>query len=77
LNKTTNEEFEIPVTGFFVAIGHKPNTDILKTPLDETGYIINVVGTAKYSRCFCIRRCCRPCLSSSNYRCRYGMYGST
>jgi thioredoxin reductase (NADPH) len=31
LNKTTNEEFEIPVTGFFVAIGHKPNTDILKT----------------------------------------------
>jgi thioredoxin reductase (NADPH) len=47
LNKT-NEEFEIPVTGFFVAIGHKPNTDILKTfSLDETGYIINVVGTAK------------------------------
>jgi thioredoxin reductase (NADPH) len=31
LNKTTNEEFEIPVTGFFVAIGHKPNTDIFKT----------------------------------------------
>jgi hypothetical protein len=30
LNKTTNEEFEIPVTGFFVAIGHKPNTDILR-----------------------------------------------
>jgi thioredoxin reductase (NADPH) len=48
LNKTTNEEFEIPVTGFFVAIGHKPNI-FLKTffPLDETGYIINVVGTAK------------------------------
>ncbi|PKH67767.1 thioredoxin-disulfide reductase [Flavobacterium sp. ALD4] len=49
LNKTTNEEFEIPVTGFFVAIGHKPNTDIFKDflSLDETGYIINVVGTAK------------------------------
>ena len=49
LNKTTNEEFEIPVTGFFVAIGHKPNTDIFKDflTLDETGYIINVVGTAK------------------------------
>jgi thioredoxin reductase (NADPH) len=30
LNKTTNEEFEIPVTGFFVAM-NKPNTDILKT----------------------------------------------
>jgi thioredoxin reductase (NADPH) len=31
VEQTTNEEFEIPVTGFFVAIGHKPNTDILKT----------------------------------------------
>jgi thioredoxin reductase len=46
LNKTTNEEFELQV--FFVAIGHKPNTDILRLSfLDETGYIINVVGTAK------------------------------
>jgi thioredoxin reductase (NADPH) len=49
LNKTTNEEFEIPVTGSSSAIGHKPNTDIFKDflSLDETGYIINVVGTAK------------------------------
>ena len=48
-NKTTNEEFEIPATGFFVAIGHKPNTDIFKDylTLDETGYIINISGTAK------------------------------
>jgi hypothetical protein len=53
LNKTTNEEFEIPVTGFFVAIGHKPNTDKDFLSLDETGYIINVVGLQnKYSRCF-------------------------
>jgi thioredoxin reductase (NADPH) len=49
LNKTNNEVFEIPATGFFVAIGHKPNTDIFKefVTLDETGYIINVPGTAK------------------------------
>ena len=49
LNKTTNEELEIPATGFFVAIGHKPNTDIFKDylTLDETGYIINIPGTAK------------------------------
>lgn len=48
-NKTTGEEFEIPATGFFVAIGHKPNTDIFKDyiTLDETGYIINVPGTSK------------------------------
>lgn len=40
-NNVTNEENEIPATGFFVAIGHKPNTDIFKDyiDLDETGYI--------------------------------------
>ncbi len=49
LNKTTNTELEIPATGFFVAIGHKPNTDIFKDfiNLDETGYIINVAGSSK------------------------------
>ena len=48
-NKTTNEIFDIPATGFFVAIGHKPNTDIFADylNLDETGYIINVPGTSK------------------------------
>jgi thioredoxin reductase (NADPH) len=48
-NKTTNTEFEILATGFFVAIGHKPNTDIFKDfiDLDETGYIINIPGTSK------------------------------
>ena len=49
LNKTTNTEHEIPATGFFVAIGHKPNTDIFKDfiTLDETGYIVNVPGSSK------------------------------
>ena len=48
-NNQTNEKHEISVTGFFVAIGHKPNTDIFKgfLDLDETGYIINVPGTSK------------------------------
>ncbi len=48
-NKTTNEDFEIPATGFFVAIGHKPNTDIFADyiTLDETGYILNVPGSSK------------------------------
>jgi len=47
-NKTTGEEFEIPATGFFVAIGHKPNTDIFADyiALDETGYIKNTPGTS-------------------------------
>src|SRR5690554_2485030 len=40
-NNQTNETHDIPATGFFVAIGHKPNTDIFKDylKLDETGYI--------------------------------------
>ena len=48
-NKTTGDIFEIPATGFFVAIGHKPNTDIFKDylTLDETGYIVNILGTSK------------------------------
>jgi thioredoxin reductase (NADPH) len=38
----TDQTRELPVTGFFVAIGHKPNTDIFEAWLDrdETGYII-------------------------------------
>lgn len=49
VDKSTTEVKDIPATGFFVAIGHKPNTDIFKDylTLDETGYIINVPGTAK------------------------------
>jgi thioredoxin reductase (NADPH) len=49
LNKSTGVIFDIPATGFFVAIGHKPNTDIFKDflNLDETGYIINIPGTSK------------------------------
>ncbi len=45
----TGEITDIPATGFFAAIGHKPNTDIFKDflDLDETGYIINVPGTSK------------------------------
>ena len=48
-NNKTDEETTIPVTGFFVAIGHKPSTDIFKPYLnmDETGYIINEPGSSK------------------------------
>jgi thioredoxin reductase (NADPH) len=48
-NRVTGATHEIPATGFFVAIGHKPNTDIFKDylTLDETGYIVNTPGTSK------------------------------
>jgi thioredoxin reductase (NADPH) len=42
VNNQTGEKEEIKITGFFVAIGHKPNTEIFKGQLemDQTGYII-------------------------------------
>ncbi|MXV15941.1 thioredoxin-disulfide reductase [Hufsiella ginkgonis] len=49
LNNSTGEESTIPVTGFFVAIGHKPNTDIFVNwlDMDETGYLITKPGTTQ------------------------------
>lgn len=42
INNLTNEESELIVDGVFIAIGHKPNTDLFKGKLDmdETGYLI-------------------------------------
>ncbi|WBL27080.1 thioredoxin-disulfide reductase [Zunongwangia sp. HGR-M22] len=42
INNETGEKEEIEITGLFIAIGHKPNTDIFKGHLDmdETGYLI-------------------------------------
>ena len=41
------ERYDLPIDGFFLAIGHKPNSDIFKPWLDtdETGYIITIDGT--------------------------------
>lgn len=49
LNTKTGERKDIPVKGFFVAIGHQPNTDIFKGQLDmdETGYIKVKPGTTR------------------------------
>jgi thioredoxin reductase (NADPH) len=43
------QEVKIDVTGFFVAIGHQPNSDIFKpfVEMDETGYIQTIPGTSK------------------------------
>ncbi|MGB5782436.1 MAG: thioredoxin-disulfide reductase [Eudoraea sp.] len=52
VNNKTGEKEEIPITGFFVAIGHKPNTEIFKGQLemDETGYLITPGKSTKTSR---------------------------
>ncbi len=48
-NNQTGDESVIPVTGFFVAIGHQPNTEIFKDylELDDAGYIIVEKGSTK------------------------------
>lgn len=50
-NNKTGEKREIALKGFFVAIGHQPNTDIFKgkLDLDETGYIKVVPGSTRTS----------------------------
>lgn len=51
LDKTSNTQSVIPATGFFVAIGHKPNTDIFQGQLemDQTGYLITQAKSSKTS----------------------------
>lgn len=45
--ESDEKRYDLPIDGFFLAIGHKPNTDIFKEwlDLDETGYIRTVNGT--------------------------------
>ena len=49
VHNITGEKHEISVTGLFIAIGHKPNTDLFKNILDmdETGYLITEGKTTK------------------------------
>jgi len=49
LNKVTGEKKDVPISGFFVAIGHTPNTEIFKDYLniDEQGYIRTETGSAR------------------------------
>ena len=51
-NRLTAEESVLPVKGFFVAIGHVPNTQIFKDQLDmdPQGYLQAVPGTSRTNR---------------------------
>ena len=52
VNNQTGEKEEIPITGLFIAIGHKPNTDIFKDQLemDDAGYLITDGKSTKTNR---------------------------
>lgn len=49
LNNKTGVKTELPIKGFFVAIGHRPNTDVFKgwLDMDEAGYLIANPGSTK------------------------------
>lgn len=49
INNKTQEKQDIPVSAFFVAIGHQPNSDLFKgmIDMDESGYIQTIPGTSK------------------------------
>jgi thioredoxin reductase (NADPH) len=48
-NNKTGEESQVAVNGFFVAIGHEPNSGIFKgwLDMDEAGYIKTIPGSSK------------------------------
>ena len=45
------QHYDLPIDGFFLAIGHKPNTDVFKDSLklDEQGYIVTQPGSTQTS----------------------------
>jgi thioredoxin reductase (NADPH) len=49
VNRLTGARTVLPVRGFFVAIGHKPNTDIFKgwLDMDDAGYLIPQPGSTR------------------------------
>lgn len=49
LGEADEEHYDIPVDGFFLAIGHKPNSDVFRpyVETDETGYIITEGATPR------------------------------
>jgi len=51
-NNKTKEKKELKISGFFVAIGHEPNTEIFKgiIDMDENGYIKTIPGSTKTNK---------------------------
>ncbi len=49
LDHSIQQTLDIPLSAFFVAIGHKPNSDVFKgwLEMDESGYLVTIPGTSK------------------------------
>ena len=53
----TGQERKLAVTGVFIAIGHAPNTDILRdnVALDPEGYVVTAAGYHGHQCCWGVR----------------------
>ena len=79
-NLVTNEVSTLPVTGLFVAIGHRPNTDLFKGVLDMGGQRLldHQAGQLVHQRRrrVRLRRCAGPHLPPGHHRRRFGLHRS-
>ena len=78
-NTTTGETSTLPVTGVFVAIGHRPNTDLFAGVLDmdENGYLITEPGSSRdeHRGRVRLRRRPGPHVPAGDHRRRLGLHG--
>jgi thioredoxin reductase (NADPH) len=51
MGQSDESRYDLPIDGFFLAIGHKPNSDVFKPylPTDAVGYILTEEGTPRTS----------------------------
>ena len=73
--------YDLPIDGFFLAIGHNPNTELFKGQLDmdATGYLVTEGTNAAHEHSWCIRRrrCGRSHLSPGDHGGCHGLQGSS
>ena len=70
----------LDVTGLFIAIGHRPNTDLFVGKLamnPDTGYLVTQPDSSRHRcrGCLRLRRRAGRRLSSGHHRCRFGLHG--
>lgn len=79
MGESDEEKVDIAIDGFFLAIGHKPNSDIFKPWIDtdEVGYIKTVPGTprTKVPGVFAAGDVADPALPPGDYGCRNWLPG--
>ena len=76
MGEPDEERYDVPIDGFFLAIGHKPNSDIFKpwVKTDETGYILTEAGTPRYRQAITAAGSgCKAAIEAERYLSANGM----